>query len=209
MRLRIDWLARVLTVPYLPILGPIHPDQLTAEMFTHVFADILTAEPSNRAATRLLLKEFAPGDEANGACGDSVVCMLDDCPPDIASTFDTFTQAMADHGFAFLNQRRQAGQVDGPILVAQHNGAIVGAIGPLTIMPGRFGAHRLLPQYFGVLPNHRGTGHGRALWRAAQRWATRHRADYQLLQTTVGGASGRLFLAEGLRTLGFAATTAA
>jgi GNAT superfamily N-acetyltransferase len=159
--------------------------------------------------TRVLLKDFTPGDEAGGACGDPDVSMLDDCPADLASTFEAFTQATAEPGFAFLNQRRRAGQVGDPILVTQHNGAIVGAIGPLTIMPDRFGARMLLPQYFGVLPNRRGTGHGRALWRAAQRWAAHHHADYQLLQTTVGGPSDRLFLAEGLRTLGFAATAAA
>ncbi len=50
MRLRADWLSRVLTVPYVPILGPTHPDQFTAEMFTDVFADVLHA---SRAGTAL------------------------------------------------------------------------------------------------------------------------------------------------------------
>ena len=49
MRLRADWLSRVLTVPYVPILGPAHPDQFTAEMFTDVFADILTASRTGTA----------------------------------------------------------------------------------------------------------------------------------------------------------------
>jgi GNAT superfamily N-acetyltransferase len=76
-------------------------------------------------------------------------------------------------------------------------------------MADRAGARMMLPQYFGVLPDHRGAGHGRALWRAAQRWGLRHHADYQLLQARVGAASERLFLSEGLRTLGLAATVAA
>ncbi len=116
---------------------------------------------------------------------------------------------MADHGFRFLHQRRASGRFDGPVLVTEHNSAVVGAIGPLTIMPDRSGARMLLPQYFGVLPEHRVTGHGRALWRAAQRWGTHHQADYQLLQATAGGASERLFLSEGLRSLGFTTTMAA
>ena len=49
MRLRADWLNRVLAVPYVPILGPAHPDQFTAEMFTDVFADILTASRTGTA----------------------------------------------------------------------------------------------------------------------------------------------------------------
>jgi GNAT superfamily N-acetyltransferase len=134
---------------------------------------------------------------------------LDDYEPATAATFSAFAHAMADHGFDFLHQRRTAGHHDGPILVSQHNGIIVGAIGPLTIMPDRAGARMLLPQYFGVLPGHRGAGHGRALWRAAERWGAGRDADYQLLQARVGAASERLFLSEGLRSLGFTATVAA
>ena len=55
------------------------------------------------------------------------------------------------------------------------------------------GAMRLLPQDFGVLPEHPGHGHGRALWRAAMAWGAAHGADYQLLRTELGGASDRLF----------------
>ncbi|MGH3876675.1 MAG: hypothetical protein ACRDSK_06510 [Actinophytocola sp.] len=297
MRLRADWLSRVLNVPYVPILGPTHPDQFTAEMFTDVFADILHAsrtgsalpfdkdhrwsprktdtvlvdeivhrpdhtiiptltqrrggtvktfyygrEPNRetlRSATRdwctrysaahgrviwftpddttpetpagdptrILLKEF--NNEPEPPPDGPVVRKLDDCTTSVAATFETFAHAMADHGFRFLLRRRSTDQSDGPVLVSQDNNAIVGAIGPLTIMPDRAGGRMLLPQYFGVLSEQRGAGHGRALWRAAQRWGARHNADYQLLQAQAGGASERLFLAEGLRSLGMIATVTA
>ncbi|MPZ85468.1 MAG: GNAT family N-acetyltransferase [Actinophytocola sp.] len=287
-------MSRVLSVPYVPILGPAHPDQFNAEMFTDVFADILTASSTGttlpfdkdrrwsprktdtilidevvhrpdhtiipvlsrrgsgtvktfyyghnpdldalRAATRrccttygaangrvvwfdtdeaadadrtrVLLKEFTH-DQPDTPAGEHTVGELDACAPDVAASFEAFAHAMADHGFDFLHRRRSAGRFDGPVLVSEVDGAVVGAIGPLTIMPDRSGSRMLLPQYFGVLPGQRGNSHGRALWRAAERWGTQHQADYQLLQTRAGYASDRLFLSEGLRSLGFAATVAA
>ncbi len=138
-----------------------------------------------------------------------MVTELDQCATVVAATFETFAHAMADHGFDFLHRRRSTGHRDGPVLVSQHNNQVVGAIGPLTIMPDRVGGRMLLPQYFGVLPDQRGAGHGRALWHAAQHWGARHHADYQLLQAQAGGASERLFLAEGLRSLGYTATMTA
>lgn len=296
MRLRADWLNRVLSVPYLPILGPTHPDQFTAEMFTDVFADIVHAsragtalpfdkdrrwsphktdtvlvdeivhrpghtiipvlsrrgrgtvktlyyghEPDHdalRAATRRCCTSqgaaygrviwFAPHDATDHSTADRtrillkefpdkseplergpVARELDACTSAVGARFEAFADAMADHGFRFLYRRRDTGRFDGPVLISQHNDTIVGAIGPLTIMPDRSGARMLLPQYFGVLPEHRGAGHGRALWRAAQRWGGSRYADYQLLQARVGGASERLFLSEGLRFLGFTATMSA
>lgn len=294
MGLRASWLSRVLNVPYMPILGPAHPDHFNAEMFIDVFGDICTASRTGialpfdkdrrwssrksetvlvdeivhrpdctiiptlsrrgrstvktfyyghnldiehlRAATRrwcqsygaaagrvvsfdtaptademrthLLLKEFAHVDVPHPPTSAPVVRELDDCEPDIANTFTAFAHAMADHGFEFL-QRRQEASTLGPILVTHDNGTITGAIGPLTIMPDRTGARMLLPQYFGVLPRSRAGGHGRALWAAAVRWGTRHRANYQLLQARVGGPSEYLFLSEGLRSLGYTSTVAA
>lgn len=294
MRLRADWLSRVLSVPYVPILGPVHPDQFTAEMFTDMFADVLSATRTSTALsfdkdrrwshrktdvvlvdeiqhspdhtiipvvvrrgggtvktyyygtapdmdalragtrrcrtaygathgrvvwfdpaatvdaehTRLLLKEFTDREPYPHDAAD-LVRDLDDCAPEVVATFEPFAHAMADHGFGYLLQRRTTGRCDGPILVSQIAGRVTGAIGPLTVMTDRVGARMLLPQYFGVLPDQRGTGRGRALWRAALRWGTRHGADYQLLQTRVGHASDRLFLSEGLRSLGLAATVTA
>jgi hypothetical protein len=294
MGLRANWLNRVLNVPYIPILGPAHPDQFTAEMFIDVFADILTASrigialpfdkdrrwsphktdtvlvdeivhrpdytiiptlsrrgrgivktfyyghrvdiENLRAATRrccqthgaasgrvvwfdtaptaakerthLLLKEFARADMPDPPTCRPGVRELDDCEPELANTFKAFAHTMADHGFGFLQRRREASSL-GPVFVTQDDGTITGAIGPLTIMPDRTGARMLLPQYFGVLPRNRVGGHGRALWAAAAHWGTRHRADYQLLQARVGAPSEHLFLSEGLRSLGYATTVAA
>ncbi|MEU0511628.1 GNAT family N-acetyltransferase [Amycolatopsis sp. NPDC006125] len=293
MHLRADWMSRVLTVPYIPVLGPTHPDLCTPEMFTELFADVLTASRAGvalpfdkdrrwspakadmvlvdeilhrpdhtiipvlsrrgggtvktyfygdspdfdalRAATRrwcrtldaasgrviwfstnvtgqgnhtrVLLKDFnhpAPEPPRGPAVTD-----LDDCDLEVAATFTAFATAMAHHGFDFLRQRRDAGHPDGPILVTQADRHVVGAIGPLTIMPDRSGREMLLPQYFGVVPGHRGHGHGRALWRAVERWAAEHRADYQLLQARTGGASDQLFQSEGLRPLGYVSTVPA
>lgn len=38
MRLRWDWLAPMITVPYVPTLGPMHPDTVTEAVFADVFA---------------------------------------------------------------------------------------------------------------------------------------------------------------------------
>jgi hypothetical protein len=167
-----------------------------------------TAEATGVNHTRVLLKEFGHDGQADDVTGGPAIVELDDCEPETGATFSAFALAMADHGFDFLQQRRMTGH-HGPVLVSRDNGVIVGAIGPLTIMPDRAGAHVLLPQYFGVLPAYRGGGHGRALWRAVQRWGVLHRADYQLLQARVGAASEYLFLSEGLRSLGFTAMVAA
>ncbi|HWU08814.1 MAG TPA: GNAT family N-acetyltransferase, partial [Streptomyces sp.] len=66
-----------------------------------------------------------------------------------------------------------------------------------------------LPQYFAVLPETRGQGLGRVLWRAAMHWGQTHGAAYQLLQTEVDGPSDHLCQTEGLTSLGFTHTTAA
>jgi hypothetical protein len=38
----------------------------------------------------------------------------------------------------------------------------------METLPDATGAARLLPQYFGVLLEHRGRGHGRTLWRGRE-----------------------------------------
>ena len=131
---------------------------------------------------------------------------LAEAPGAVRGTFSAFTHALAAEGFAFLHERMRAGAVEGPVLVAVEDGRVVGAIGPMQTMPDPVGARRLLPQYFGVLPEARGRGHGRALWRAAVAWGAAHGAAYQLLQAQVGGASERICLTEGLTTLGFVFT---
>lgn len=115
--------------------------------------------------------------------------------------FGVFAAAMAADGFAFLHERMRAGKT-GPVLTVVHEGQVAGVIGPMETMPDATGTLRLLPQYFGVLPQYRGRGCGRALWRAAMHWGHEHGAAYQILQTEVDAASDRLCVAEGLASLG-------
>ncbi|MFD0208977.1 GNAT family N-acetyltransferase [Streptomyces hirsutus] len=147
--------------------------------------------------TRVQLKDFAMGP---GAAPGVPVQEYKELPADAG--FDVFADQMAEDGFAFLYDQMRAGAV-GPVLTVLHDGRVASAIGPMETMTDASGAARLLPQYFGVLPFHRGRGYGRALWRAAMHWGHQHGAAYQLLQTEVGGASDRLCIAEGLSSLGF------
>jgi GNAT superfamily N-acetyltransferase len=152
----------------------------------------------------VLLKTFGADETPVPAVTD-----LREASPAARATFPAFAQTLAGDGFAFLHQQMQAGNGHGPVLVAVDDDRVVGAIGPMQTMSDPVGASRLLPQYFGVLPEARGHGHGRALWRAAMRWGAANGADYQLLQTEIGGASECLCLAEGLHTLGFVTTQSA
>ena len=163
----------------------------------------LTSEAQRGRCCRIQLRTFAPGTEvpeAEGATG------LDQLPEPVRDTWPIFAEEMAGEGFAFLAAQEQAGALDGPVLVVVEAGRVVGAIGPMAPRPDPLGRARLLPQYFGVLPSHRGRGHGRASWRAAMGWGYRSGAAYQLLQTELGGASDRLCQGEGLATLGFITT---
>ena len=109
---------------------------------------------------------------------------LDEVPERVRGTFSAFAEKLAADGFAFLDARIRDGGT-GPVLTVQRDGAVVGAIGPMEIMPDSRGTAQLLPQYFGVLPEYRGYGLGRSLGRAAMHWGQRHQAAYQLLQTQV------------------------
>ncbi|ANP54887.1 GNAT superfamily N-acetyltransferase [Streptomyces griseochromogenes] len=149
--------------------------------------------------TRVQLKDFAAGAGADPGAG---VQEYEELPGEARAGFAEFAERMADDGFAFLYQRMKLGHV-GSILTVSHEGKVAGAIGPMETMVDAIGQTQLLPQYFGVLPEFRGHGYGRALWRAAMHWGHRHGAAYQLLQTEVGGASDRLCAAEGLASLGF------
>ncbi|MFF0104262.1 GNAT family N-acetyltransferase [Streptomyces hirsutus] len=279
MRFRWDWIERVLSVPYVPTLGPVHPDSPLPHLFAAVVAAAGTGcflpydkdrRWSDRKAERVLVDgiehdrrrtlvptflERGAGTvrvhvywdglasavdlarhlaDVHGAARARVVSFLgpdevearaqgstrvqlkdfNDGPgrvPDVpvqeakqlpeGAGFAEFAEAMAADGFAFLHGQIRTGTV-GPVLVVSHGGRVAGAIGPMETMADAAGAVRLLPQYFGVLPQHRGRGYGRALWRAAMHWGHQHGAAYQLLQTEVGGASDRLCAAEGLESLG-------
>lgn len=123
-------------------------------------------------------------------------------PTAVQDTFAPYAEAMTGDGLSFLHNQMQAGRC-GPVLTVALDGRVVGAIGPMEVRPDAIGHRQLMPQYFAVLPEARGQGIGRLLWRAAMYWGQSHGAAYQLLQTEVGGASDRLCRAEGLASLGF------
>ncbi|KAF3470108.1 GNAT family N-acetyltransferase [Streptomyces sp. Tu 3180] len=286
MRLLWEWLHPVIRVPYVPTIGPVHPDALGVALFgdvlrvagtgaflpydkdqrwaatkdetvlldhiEHTSARTLIPTLRNRGSGTLTVYVYGPAtEEASGlaaklAAGHHTSTARvvtfhapEETPPagtavtrvqmksfthsrhedqpgpiqavaalsaPVRDTFAAFADRLTSDGFAFLHSQMQANSV-GPVLAATDGGRIVGAIGPMETMPDHAGATRLLPQYFGVLPEHRGHGHGRTLWRAAMAWGTAHGADYQLLQTEIGGASDRLCQSEGLRSLGFVSVT--
>ncbi|MFE8938897.1 GNAT family N-acetyltransferase [Streptomyces sp. NPDC007872] len=158
-----------------------------------------TAHPQG---TRIQMKDFA-----DGPCPDpgGPVRPVTAWPTAVQETFALFAEAMTGDGLAFLHTRMQVGRC-GPVLAAVVEERIVGAIGPMEVLPDAIGRPRLMPQYFAVLPEVRGQGLGRVLWRAAMHWGQSHGAAYQLLQTEVDGPSDRLCQAEGLTSLGFSHT---
>ena len=286
-----DWLQPLITAPYVPALGPVHPAAVTSGLFTeviaiagtgrflphdkdrrwagrkdeHVLASAIVQEPGlvliptlstrrspcvkvhvysrdpraalGRAAdlgkwlcgehdaargrlvwflppgsdpdpvaacTRIQMRTFGPGHPAAPEPGP---VPLDEVTGPVRATFSVFADKLAAEGFAFLDARIREHGGTGPVLTCQRDGKITGAIGPMEIMPDSQGAARLLPQYFGVLPEYRGLGLGRSLWRAAMHWGQQHQAAYQLLQTETDGASDRLCRSEGLTDLGLACTS--
>ncbi|MEU3002046.1 MULTISPECIES: GNAT family N-acetyltransferase [unclassified Streptomyces] len=163
----------------------------------------LRPEATHPHGTRIQLKNFA-----TGPCRapDGPVHPITARPAAVQNTFAPFAETMAADGLVFLHTQMQAGQC-GPVLTTVIGDHIVGAIGPMEIGMDAIGRPQLMPQYFAVLPEARGQGLGRALWRAAMRWGQLHGAAYQLLQTEVGGPSDRLCRSEGLATLGFSRIT--
>ncbi len=281
MRFLWDWLRPVISVPYVPTLGPVQPGALSAELFNAVagiagtrrflpydkdgrwfrrkderlLVDEIIHTPDRtvvptlsragsglikihhysprppevdevaqwarqwhttyraasskllwfqespeRARGRLMLKTFSNRDLQVA----DRVCKLSNC--DVADTFPAFAEQFGVDGFSFLHQRIKAGHADGPILVTVEDRRIVGAVGPLSILTDAGGAIIQPPQYFAVHPAHRQRGHGRALWRAAMAWGRSNGAEYKVLQASVGSAAERLYLSEGLTTLGFVCT---
>ncbi|GGU44471.1 GNAT family N-acetyltransferase [Streptomyces violascens] len=171
-------------------LGPEQPEQYAAGVGTRVQLKDFTTTPSSEPRPHAVVRPY------------------DDQPDTVKASFADFAENMKADGFAFLHEQMQAGAV-GPVLTIAHDGQVAGAIGPMETITDPTGATQLLPQYFGVTPEHRGHGYGRALWRAAMNWGREHGAAYQILQTEVGGASDRLCQAEGLTSLGFVCSRAA
>jgi hypothetical protein len=79
---------------------------------------------------RVLLKTFGAAERPVPGVTD-----LRETPAAVQATFPGFAQALVGDGFAFLHQQMQAGNVDGPVLVAVEDDRVVGAIGPMQTMP--------------------------------------------------------------------------
>ncbi|MFJ7997123.1 GNAT family N-acetyltransferase [Streptomyces sp. NPDC096310] len=165
----------------------------------------LGPETAHPRGTRIQLKDFA-----TGPCPapDGPVRPVTTWSAAVQETFAPFAEAMATDGLTFLHTQMQADRC-GPVLAAAVEDRVVGAIGPMEVRLDAIRRPQLMPQYFAVLPEARGQGLGRILWRAAMHWGHSHGAAYQLLQTEVGGPSDRLCQAEGLTSLGFTHTTPA
>ncbi|PVD00922.1 MULTISPECIES: GNAT family N-acetyltransferase [Streptomyces] len=163
----------------------------------------LGPETTHPRGTRIQLKDFT-----TGPCPapDGPVRPVTAWPATVQNTFAPFAETMAADGLAFLHTQVQAGRC-GPVLATAVEDRIVGAIGPMEVRMDAIGRPQLMPQYFAVVPEARGQGLGRALWRAAMHWGQTHGAAYQLLQTEVGGPSDRLCRSEGLASLGFSRMT--
>jgi GNAT superfamily N-acetyltransferase len=159
----------------------------------------LGPETPRPRGVRIQLQDFTA---RHCPASDGPVRPLDDWPAPVRRTFGTFAHAMAADGFAFLDRQMRAGR-RGPVLTTVLDNRVVGAIGPMEIRPDPTGAAQLMPQYFAVLPDARGRGLGRLLWRTAMHWGRTHGAAYQLCQTEIGGASDRICQSEGLAGLGF------
>ncbi len=110
--------------------------------------------PPRAQVTRIHLHTFTS--EEHSPVPESVH-RLDECAGAVEATFDSFVRELADEGLAFLHSRMDTGGV-GPLLVVVDDDRIVGAIGPMEIMSDSNGAARLLPHYFGVLPDRRAAG---------------------------------------------------
>jgi GNAT superfamily N-acetyltransferase len=147
-----------------------------------------SSSQADGARNRFMHKTFRPTDQHAGGTGP--VMELAGCPA--AGTFAAFTAEIGPEGFSFLHERMLAGHDDGPTLVTVSGGRIVGAIGPLSTLIDNAGLRFQPPQYFAVHPDHRGHGHGRALWRAAMDWGQRHGAVYKVLQAASGSPAEHL-----------------
>ncbi len=129
------------------------------------------------------------------------VHVLGECFGPLVHSFAGFAERMDADGWGFVRDQLRERDL-GPILIRVHEGTVVAATGPLRVAADSGGRARLLPQYLGVLPEVRGHGFGRDLRHAVAGWARRNGAEYELLQTVIGGPADRLHTRLGARRLG-------
>ena len=97
------------------------------------------------------MRTFGPAQPDAGSEAPAGVVPLDEVPEAVHGTFSVFAEKLAADGFAFLDSRiRSSGT--GPVFTCQRDAAVVGAIGPMEIMPDSREAAQLLPQYFDSAP---------------------------------------------------------
>ncbi len=162
--------------------------------------------PDPRAANtvRIHLRTFTSGDVP--ALPTHEIGSLDGGSAGAADLLAAFGAEVRE-GFGFLARRLAEGIDDGPVLTVSEGRRILGAIGPMRIIDDSDGRRRLLGQYFAVLPERRGEGIGRSLWRAGMQWGHGKGANYQLPQTELCSPSDRLCTSEGLTDLGLVHST--
>ena len=87
------------------------------------------------ACTRIQMRTFSPGHHGPAAePAPRLVVPLDEVPESVRATFSVFAEKLAAEGFAFLDACIRQGGV-GPVLTCLRDGKVVGAIGPIEIMP--------------------------------------------------------------------------
>ena len=98
-----------------------------------------------------------------------------------------------DEAAAAQRLRRLIASDDGEMLVAEHDGAIVGICSVvLDIESVRFG-RRAWVEDLAVHPDHRSAGHGKALLDAAKDWGRRHGATHLELDSGEARADAHRF----------------
>lgn len=88
------------------------------------------------------------------------------------------------------------------IICATSKERIVGAIGPLDVIPDTWGVPFLLPPYFGVVKTSRRMGVGKKLWKAAMSFAYKEGAKYTLVQSISNSAAVRFYKKQRLSNMG-------
>ncbi|MFE1754531.1 GNAT family N-acetyltransferase [Streptomyces anandii] len=162
----------------------------------------LGPEATPADGVRIQLKDFTgrPCEDPGGPVQE-----FTEWPAAVRDTFDAYARAMAADGLASSTPRckREVADRSSP---PSSRAASSEPSAPWRSAPTRSATGSSCRSTSPFCPRPVAGGLGRLLWRAAMHWGQCHGADYQLLQTEVGGASDRLCRAEGLASLGFVRT---